>query len=65
MRTEPKTEILWSPGLLAQFKQAYQTAKDDGSEVFIFQGSEFVVEYAKYLIEYLDGMFGRPARQPY
>lgn len=54
--------IMWTLPLLKLFKQAYTIATSSGAETFTFQESEFVVSYAKYLIEYLDQMFGSKAQ---
>ena len=47
---------------LKQFKEKYQEAvkssKPDGA-VFVLNGHEFDLGYAKYLIEYLEMRFGR------
>lgn len=40
--------------MLRRFKEAYKKALDNNDEAFTFDGHEFVVAYAKYLIEYLD-----------
>ena len=37
-----------------RLRLAYQTAKDNNSKSFIFDGHELVTGYAKYLLEYLD-----------
>lgn len=36
---------------------AYQRAKDNNQEVFTFNNHEFVVGYAKYMIDYLSKQF--------
>jgi hypothetical protein len=51
--------IQWSPEKLQKLKVAYCAAKDQGKKSFLFNGDEFVVDYAKYLIEYLEGEFSR------
>lgn len=38
---------------LEELKKLYLNAVTTGSEVFIFDGSEIITTYAKYLIEYL------------
>jgi hypothetical protein len=48
--------INWTPEKLAQFKKAYQLHADPKA-TFVFEDKEFVVAYAKYLIEYLEGQF--------
>lgn len=49
--------INWTPDTLARFKRAYAKALKDDVPTFTFEGNEFVVGYAKYLIEYLEGKF--------
>ena len=47
--------IVWDRPKLERFKRAYKAARlQSGSDVFQFDGHEFVLDYAKYLIEYLD-----------
>ena len=48
--------IEWTPAILARFKKAHAKAVADKADTFIFDGNEFVVSYAKYLIEYLNGV---------
>lgn len=36
------------------FKRVYALAKEQGVDPFMFEGNEYVLGYAKYLIEYLD-----------
>lgn len=49
-----QTLIRWTPESLARFKVEYLKARDvAGVESFSFEGSEFLVSYAGYLIEYL------------
>ena len=38
------------------FEKAYQNALADKKEIFIFDGDEYLVDYAKYLIEYFNGL---------
>lgn len=51
--------ITWTPEMLERFRKDYETALrvkgKDGT--FPFDGNLFVVAYAGYLIEYLEGMF--------
>jgi hypothetical protein len=42
---------------LKAFKKAYETAKMKAQATFIFEGDEYIVNYAKYLIEYLEDKF--------
>lgn len=49
--------ILWTPAMLARFKVAYKIEQHGGPQhVFRFDEHDYVVSYAKYLIEYLDSV---------
>ena len=37
-----------------QFKEMYDSAVSEGIDIFIFEGSEVLTSYAKYVIEYFD-----------
>lgn len=37
-----------------QFKEMYNSAVSEGIDIFIFEGSEVLTSYAKYVIEYFD-----------
>jgi len=39
---------------LVELKNLYNTAVKEGKETFSYKGHEFVVGYAKYLIQYLE-----------
>lgn len=47
-------KITWTPEMRDRFRVAYKAAVKAGVETFTFDGNEFVVGYAKYLLEYLD-----------
>lgn len=47
--------IEWDPPKLARFKKVYAEARDRRLDTFMFDGHEFVIGYAEYLIEYLEG----------
>lgn|GEM_PF-5369061 len=53
--------VRWSPEKLKDFKVSYAKALKEDKETFTFQGNEYRVDYAKYLIEYLDEYFRRDA----
>ena len=40
--------------MLKRFKDALSDALGQSSTTFVFEGHEFVISYAKYLIEYLE-----------
>ena len=39
-----------------KFKKVYAKAIEDGKTKFVFEGKDILVTYAKYMIEYLDGI---------
>lgn len=43
-----------------RLKRAYQLAVNSNQESFMFEGNEYVTNYAKYLIEYLESNYFRP-----
>jgi len=51
-------QILFTPVKLKMFIRAYEKAKALGEKgVFTFEGNEYLVGYAKYLIQYLQGQY--------
>lgn len=50
-------QIEFTPELLEKLKEAYGLAIKNGKPLFIFNGSEWVTDYAKYVIEYLNNKF--------
>lgn len=48
--------INWNRPMLERFKAAYKEAVENDQIAFTFDGNEFVTGYAKYLIEYLEGV---------
>jgi len=47
------TTIQFTPEKATALQKAYDRAVGEGAEVFVFEGQEVVVAYAKYLLEYL------------
>jgi len=37
-----------------QFKEMYNSAVSEGIDIFIFEGSEVLTSYAKYVIQYFE-----------
>ena len=59
---EPERKMLnFTPVTAKQFKAAYTEAckTKTKDETFIWDGSEFLVGYAKYLVEHLENQFGK------
>ena len=51
---EPQKSINWTRPMLDRFRRAYLKATADHAETFMFEDSEFLVAYARYLIQYLE-----------
>lgn len=47
----------FTPEKLAELKKAYSKAKEKGQNSFVFDDVELLVDYAKYLIQYLEMQF--------
>jgi hypothetical protein len=50
--------------MLQEFKVEQAAAKQAGILVFTYHNHEWDVDYAKYLIEYLEGIFGKSDPDP-
>ena len=52
---------MFTPAKFRQFEKAYAKAVekhgDDRDAVFVFEGDEYLIKYAMYMIEYLKGQF--------
>jgi len=53
----PTANVTFTPAKLKCLKQQYEDAVEQGTDVFVFEGHELLVDYAKYLIQYLEGQF--------
>jgi hypothetical protein len=51
--------ITWDRTKRDGLRKAYEAALAAGKDVFQFEGHDILVSYAKYLLEYLDGMLGK------
>jgi hypothetical protein len=40
---------------IQELKKAYKKALEEKQESFVYEGYELVTDYAKYLLEYLEG----------
>lgn len=49
--------IVWTVAKLDELKARYEQALNSQSETFVYDEHTFMASYAKYLIEYLDGVF--------
>lgn len=52
--TDERKSINWTRPMLDRFKKEYEKHAKDVQGSFMFDGNEYVVGYAKYLIEYLE-----------
>lgn len=53
MKREIET-VMWTRPKLNRLKKAYTQAVADNADTFWFENHEYVVGYAKYLIEFLE-----------
>ena len=54
-------QVSWTPEKLEEFKTVWEAADDLERESFTFDGNEYLVTYGRYLIEYLEYVFGEAA----
>lgn len=54
-KEESFKSVSFSQEDLKEFKKLYEATPAKG--IFIYKGNEFLKEYAKYVIEYLEGKF--------
>ncbi len=52
--------MIWTRDLLEKLKTDTKKAEEKEKAIFVFEGQELFVPYAKYLIEYLDRLL-KPA----
>lgn len=52
--------IMFTPDTLERLKVAVDKAVSQDMQQFEFEGQQLLVAYAKYLIEYLDGVLEKP-----
>jgi len=47
-------ELSWDSSEVEEFREKYKSAKEKEKKTFFYQGNEYVLNYAKYLLEYID-----------
>lgn len=57
MDGEPSKEVLFDKKKVERLRKAQKKAEMANRASFDFEGSEYVTNFAKYLIEYLDNKF--------
>lgn len=45
----------WTPPMLRKLKDGYEAARRDSKREFVLDGQPVVTDFAKYLIEFLEG----------
>jgi hypothetical protein len=48
------TTVDFTPAKYRKLKEAYDKARLEGREKFLFEGQAIVTDYAKYMLEYLE-----------
>ena len=61
MANDTDKQVSWTAEKLKEFRTAWEAADDLELESFTFGGNEYLVTYGRYLIEYLDNIFGEAA----
>lgn len=64
MNSTKPTMVNWDRPMLDRFKMEYEKVRGGSDEVFQFEGNEYVVGYAKYLIEYLEQKLKEAKSEP-
>ena len=52
-----QTTLNFTPDSLEEFKKVFKEAKESKEHYFFFEGNEYFLGYAKYLIEHLENQF--------
>ena len=55
---EQTVSITWDMPILRKFRRVYAKAVAGKKTTFTFETHEFDINYAKFLLEYLEGYFG-------
>jgi len=55
-------DIMFDPPMLNRLKKAYDKATSESKDMFAFEGNDYITNYAKYLIEYLEERFKKQGR---
>ena len=61
MANDESKTVSWTAEKRDKFKAAWKAANDAEQESFTFDENEYLVTYGRYLIEYLDNIFGEAA----
>ena len=56
-------QINFTPQVRDALRKEYEAAVERGDEEFAFRDCAFVTEYAKYLLEFLDDVYQRKAKE--
>lgn len=63
---DDRASVIFTPEKLRRFKRALSRARErqqeTGADVFAFEGNDYVIGYARYLVEYLERVLGRTFR---
>jgi hypothetical protein len=58
MVDDADTTVTWTREKADELKVAWTSANEAEKESFMFDGNEYLVTYARYLLEYLEHIFG-------
>lgn len=61
MADDNDKQVSFTPEKRDELRKAYDKAQKDEAESFTLDGNEYLVTYARYLLEYLDYVLGEAA----
>lgn len=61
MADDNNVTVAWTKEKRGEFRAAWTAADKEEQESFTFEGNKFLVTYGRYLLEYLDYVFGEEA----
>ncbi len=50
-------KITYTKESIERLRKRYEEAIAGGDDRFTFEGNEYMIDYAKYMLEYLEGVF--------
>jgi len=57
LRITQERTVSFTPQKLERFRDAYDECRNDKERIFEFEGDHYLTGYAKYMIEYMEGLW--------
>jgi len=58
MTTDHQEKLIFTKEMTVEFREAFDTAVREGRAVFVFHDREVLVDYGRYVLEFLENRFG-------